>query len=131
MFQWLENLGYDHNFVPNRSKSFMLCIHSSSQIDVTLEDTLKTDLEQRTNLLIIKKFGQEMKTHSAATDYILRYSLSDKIMAHSYAVQNLSNSFLKFELNGERSRGVTFSTSHSSITKTIRPKATEFYFHTM
>jgi hypothetical protein len=64
-------------------------------------------------------------------EYVLKYSLSDKIMAYSYAVENTGNQPLKFELNCGRSLGMLYSTPHPSLTKIIRPKVTEFFFHSM
>ena len=87
MFQWLENLGYDSNFIPTRSKNFMLCIHSNHEVEVSMEDTLQTDIEERTNLLLINKFGH---TYTKTEDYVVKYSFSDKVMCYSYAVTNTS-----------------------------------------
>ena len=104
----------------------MLCIHSDHEIEVTVEDTLKTDIEDRTNLLLIKKFGQ---TYKKTIDYVLKYSLSDKIMAYSYAVENISTQSLKVSLDSQHCKGFLHSIPESSLTKVIRPNATEFFYH--
>ena len=57
MFELLENLGYDKELYPTRSRCFVLTFHSSSELTVTVRDAIQTDLDTRTNLLILDKFG--------------------------------------------------------------------------
>ena len=53
----LENLGYDRDLCSVRSRCFVLTLHSSSEVAVTVRDAVQTDLDTRTNLLIIEKYG--------------------------------------------------------------------------
>jgi calpain-15 len=57
VWQWLENLGYDKDLYSIRSRCFVLTLHSSSEVAVTVRDAVQTDLDTRTNLLIIEKYG--------------------------------------------------------------------------
>ena len=58
MFEWFENLGYDSDLYPIRSRCFVLSFHSNEEIDLKVRDAIQTDLDARTNLLIAEKFGQ-------------------------------------------------------------------------
>jgi len=55
--QWLENLGYDQDLYSIRSRCFILTLHAEQELSVTVRDAVQTDLDTRTNLLIIEKFG--------------------------------------------------------------------------
>ena len=58
IYKWLENLGYDTDLNPVRSRLFVLSIHSIGKpIQVDVRDAVATDLDVRTNLLVIEKFG--------------------------------------------------------------------------
>ena len=59
IFKWLEALGYDQDLYPVRSRLFVLSLHSDNQVNVDVRDAVQTDLDLRTNLLVIDKFGQE------------------------------------------------------------------------
>ena len=61
MFQWLENLGYDRDLYSVRSRTFVLSVHSEKDVEVNVRDAVQTDIDQRTTLLVIEKFGQEIK----------------------------------------------------------------------
>ena len=86
VWQWLENLGYDRDLYSVRSRCFVLTLHSSSEVAVTVRDAVQTDLDTRTNLLIIEKYGQELENKKG---YKLLYTYSEQIHAYSYAVQNM------------------------------------------
>jgi hypothetical protein len=40
MFEWLENLGYDSNLHPVRSRNYVLSLHSVHPIDLKVQDAL-------------------------------------------------------------------------------------------
>jgi len=74
MFDWLKCLGYDQNLNSVRSRLFMLTFHSSNQIQVTVRDAVKTDLDSRTNLLVIEKYG---KGSVQQKDYKILFTFSE------------------------------------------------------
>ena len=61
MFEWLSNLGYDQDLYSIRSRCFILTFHSSVDLSVAVRDAVQTDLDMRTNLLVMDKFGQELE----------------------------------------------------------------------
>lgn len=85
IFDWFENLGYDSDLYPIRSRCFVLSLHSSSEVDLQVRDAIQTDLDARTNLLIAEKFGQFLEQKPA---YDIIYTFSEQILAYSYFVTN-------------------------------------------
>jgi hypothetical protein len=63
-----------------------MTLHSTQEVAVTVRDAVQTDLDTRTNLLIIEKYGQELENKKG---YKLLYTYSEQIHAYSYAVQNM------------------------------------------
>ena len=57
MFQWLEALGDDQDLYSIKSRCFMLTFHSNVDLSVSVRDAIQTDLDTRTNLLTVDRFG--------------------------------------------------------------------------
>lgn len=60
VWSWFELLGYDKDLVSIRSRCFVITLHSDIDISVTVRDAIQTDLDNRVNIMLIKKFGKEM-----------------------------------------------------------------------
>ncbi len=62
--KWLTKLGYmivdNGRIVSERSRVFVMTIHSEYTVQMTVHDTLKNDIEFKSNELIIKEFGREI-----------------------------------------------------------------------
>ncbi len=56
---WLENLGFDKNLYPLRSRCFMLILHSDDHIKVETKNALNNDLNYKINNMILRLFGKE------------------------------------------------------------------------
>ena len=89
MYDWLYNLGFDNQLFPVRSRLFTLTIHSSELLECKVKDAVQTDLDQRASLLVVEKFGQEIK--KSEKGYRVLYTVSDKIFGYTYAIQNITN----------------------------------------
>jgi hypothetical protein len=74
MLQMMENLGYDQELYPVRSRCFMMTFHSSNELTTTVRDAIQTDLDTRTNLLILDKFGQDLESDNK---YRIMYTFSE------------------------------------------------------
>lgn len=83
MFDWLACLGYDADLYSIKSRCFMLTFHSNVDLSVSVRDAIQTDLDTRTNLLIVERFGQELEV---TPSYRILYTFSEQILAYSYAV---------------------------------------------
>ena len=55
MRSWLQNLGYDEHFFNQESRAFILTFHTADQIEVTLKDAVRTDLDSWANAAICLK----------------------------------------------------------------------------
>lgn len=63
MLLWLGKLGYklvNSRFISERSRMFVMTIHSEHQVQMTVHDSLLSDIEFKSNELIIKEFGREI-----------------------------------------------------------------------
>jgi hypothetical protein len=63
MFQWLSKLGYEPvngSFFSERSRVFVMTLHSEHQVQLVVNDSLQNDIEFKTNELIIKEYGREI-----------------------------------------------------------------------
>ena len=107
-----------------------MSIHSDHPVNITVQDAVQTDLDQRTSLLVMEKFGHELKK-SKSGKYRLLYTFSDKIFGYTYAIQNLKDRELKIKLDCSKSENMLFSTPNSIVTKTISKGETEFFMHCM
>ena len=62
IWNWLENLGYDLDLYSLRSRVFILTLHCEQELAVTVRDSIQTDLDNRTNIAILAKYGQELES---------------------------------------------------------------------
>ena len=63
IWTWLEKLGYDHDIYSLRSRVFTMVFQSrslegESAIEVRVRDAVGTDIDNRTNEMILEKYGQ-------------------------------------------------------------------------
>jgi len=59
--KWMDILGYEQiegALISERSRTFMLTVHSDSKVGLTVNDTLTNDLEFKSNEMIIRRFGK-------------------------------------------------------------------------
>lgn len=73
MRSWLENLGYDQDLYPLRSRCFMLTFHSDNPIAVSVRDALNTDLNYKVNKIILKSFGEEKFVNAENNIFSVEY----------------------------------------------------------
>jgi hypothetical protein len=129
ILQWLENLGYDKFLYPVRSRCFVMSFHSDLPVSVKVKDAVTTDLDTRTSLLVMEKFGHEQK--KSKQGYRLLYTFSDKILGYTYGVQNTKDHSLKVTLDVGKSSSMIHSTPTTLVTKTIQAGETEFFLHSV
>jgi hypothetical protein len=53
-------LGYDKDLISTRSRCFIITLHTDTDISVTVRDAIQTDLDNRSNIMLIRKYGKEM-----------------------------------------------------------------------
>jgi calpain-15 len=116
MRSWLENLGYDSELYPLRSRCFMLTFHSDNPIAVSVRDALNTDLNSKVNKIILKSFGEE-KVNKAGSEFsaIEYHSKNNSVV--SVGILNKSNIAYKITLDFSQSKNLLFSTKNPKIEK--------------
>lgn len=124
--QWLNNLGYDNDLYPLRSRCFMLTFHSDCPISVTVRDALTTDLNNKVNKIILKSMGEEIKKKKdvIAVQY---QSKSNNIV--TFGCVNRGVTPYRVVLSFPDSNSVIFSSKCSKIEKIVQPGCFEFLIH--
>ena len=59
ILKMLSALGYDSNLCNSKSRMFLLSFHTDAELSVVVRDALQTDIDNKINILIIDKFGQD------------------------------------------------------------------------
>lgn len=95
-----------------------MTFHSASELTTTVRDAVQTDLDTRTNLLILDKFGQDLESDNK---YRILYTFSEQVLAYSYAVQNISARPLDIMLDFSKSENMLYSSRESRIKKLVMP----------
>jgi len=125
VWDWLENLGYDRELYPIRSRTFILSFHSDTELAVTVKDAVPTDLDNKTNALIVERFGQEaenkrgVKVLYAFSQYFLYeiYIYIRQVHAYSYGILNEYTKPIEATLDCSSSKYMIFSTKSPIIKK--------------
>eukprot|EP01017_Pseudomicrothorax_dubius_P043528 TRINITY_DN7268_c0_g4_i1.p1 TRINITY_DN7268_c0_g4~~TRINITY_DN7268_c0_g4_i1.p1 ORF type:complete len:818 (-),score=145.97 TRINITY_DN7268_c0_g4_i1:98-2551(-) len=123
---WFELLGYDQTLFSNRSRSFIVTLHSEVEISVTVRDAIQTDLDNRTNVMLIQKHGKEMETKRGIKAY---YALQKTVHAYSYGVLNEQRVPIEVIFDCSGSKNMNFNTKSPIVKKRIEPGAMEFIMH--
>jgi len=55
----MQNLGYDKDLYPMKSRNYVLSIHSDNALKIDAKDCLNNDLNYQVNNMILKIFGKE------------------------------------------------------------------------
>ena len=132
IWMWLDNLGYDQGLYPLRSRCFMLTFHSDNPLAVAVRDALNTDLNNKTNKLILKSLGEEKKSNNneiTSLEFCSKYFFNFRTNVISVGVQNRSNIAQKVALDFSKAKNLLFSTKVSKVEKIIQPGKYDFFMH--
>jgi hypothetical protein len=126
IWKWIENLGYDYELHPIRSRWFNLSIHSTRPVELKVRDAIQTDIDARASILILEKYGQVMQQ---TEQFVVRYTFSEQVLAYSYCAKNNLRNPIDFTMDCSKSEKILFSNRESIITKRILPGQKEFLMH--
>ncbi len=115
VWDWLDSLGYDRELYPGRSRTFIISFHSDAELSVTVKDAVPTDIDNKTNALIIERFGQETENKRGV-----------KVL-YAFSQYNTSRSHLFIIIDRCTRTATAFSTSTPSPSRprwTVRPLST-------
>ncbi len=93
IWQWLELLGYDRDFYSVRSRILTMNFHSrileigAGSVEVRVRDAVGTDIDNRTNEMILEQFGTEEET---TDNYKVLHYYSPTTFCFTYGVKNTS-----------------------------------------
>ena len=93
-----------------------------------MRDAVQTDLDARTNLLIIDRYGQELENKKG---YKLLYTYSEQVHAYSYAVQNMVGRTVDITLDCSSSQNMLYSSKTARMTKRVDGGHIQFMMHSM
>jgi len=125
MWDWLEKLGYDKELHPVTTRTFVLSFHSDIELAINVKDAVQTNLDSRTNGMIIEKFGQEIEKKKGVKAF---YALSQyylvnpyrQVHAYSYGVLNEHDNPIEATLDCSGSKNMVFSSASTIVKKVTR-----------
>ena len=89
-------------------------MHCEHELAVTVRDAIQTDLDNRANIAILSKYGQELESKHKVKSY---YTFSEQVHAYSYGVLNDSDKTLDITMDCSASQNMLFSTKGEVIKK--------------
>jgi calpain-15 len=125
---WLDSLGYDRELYSVRSRCFILTFHSETEISITVRDAIQTDLDARTNVQFIEKYGKELESKSGVKCF---YYFSNKTHCYSYGIYNELPQAIEATLDCSGSSSMLFSSKYPVVKKRVEPGQMEFVMHAM
>ncbi|OMJ86345.1 hypothetical protein SteCoe_12132 [Stentor coeruleus] len=125
---WLDSLGYDRELYSVRSRCFILTFHSETEISITVRDAIQTDLDARTNVQFIEKYGKELESKNGVKCF---YYFSNKTHCYSYGIYNELPQAIEAILDCSGSSNMLFSSKYPVVKKRIEPGQMEFIMHAM
>ena len=123
--KWLKYLGYDGDLYPLKSRFFMLTIHSDFPINVTAKDAVSTDLNKKIDNLVIKSFGEKIKSKKDISVFQYQSKISN---IYSFGCLNEGNNAFKVILNFKNENNI-YSAGTNKIEKIIQSDKYEFFTH--
>ncbi len=120
-FSLLKNLGYDKDLNQLKQRAFNLSFHSEQPISVHMKDALLTNLDFKTNELVIESYGLVQKQ---TENYQVLYSFSEQAMVYTYAIKNLAKVPLELSLDFTDSKGMICSVAENEQGRIVVSKET-------
>ncbi|OMJ87011.1 hypothetical protein SteCoe_11338 [Stentor coeruleus] len=125
---WLDSLGYDRELYSVRSRCFILTFHSETEISITVRDAIQTDLDARTNVQFIEKYGKELESKNGVKCF---YYFSSKTHCYSYGIYNELPQAIEATLDCSGSSSMIYSSKYPVVKKRVEPGQMEFIMHAM
>ncbi|OMJ79270.1 hypothetical protein SteCoe_20738 [Stentor coeruleus] len=127
IWEWLLALGYDKDFYSIKSRVFLLSLHSTCKLKLTVRDAVKSNLDKLATLELLKKYGRKKNDQA---DVELLSLVEPDAAAFTYGVFNkLEDKSIKPTLDCSKAKGVLISTMSDIITVTLPPKTGEILAH--
>jgi len=122
---WLKLLGYDDELYPLRSRCFMLTFHMDIPVNISARDAINTNLNKKIDTLIIKSFGEKIKSKKD----IVVYQYQSKISSiFSFGCLNEGNNPYKVVISFKNENNI-YSNGSPKIEKIVQSNKYEFFTH--
>ena len=127
IWEWLLALGYDKDLYSIKSRIFILAVHSTAKLKLTVKDAVQSNLDKLTTLQLLEKYG---KKKNDQIDVELFSLVEPDASAFTYGVFNrLEEKNIKPTLDCSKAKGVLISTMTDIINVTLPPKCGEILAH--
>lgn len=127
IWEWLLALGYDKDLYSIKSRVFILSVHSTARLKLTVKDAVQSNLDKIATLQLLENHG---KKKNDQTDVELFSLVEPDAAAFTYGVFNrLEDKHITPTLDCSKARGVLISTMTDIITVTLPPKSGEILAH--
>lgn len=132
IWEWLEKMGYDRDLFSVRSRVFTMTFHSrslegESHLEVRVRDAIGTDIDNRTNEMILEKHGQQ---EEAGDGYQVLVYNSKPTLSYTYGIKNTGGAPIEATIDLSGSDNMLMSSKDAIVKKTVKPNEMEFMIHT-
>jgi calpain-15 len=128
IWSWMDSLGYDRDLYSVKSRTFLLTLHSDIELSVVVRDAVATELDPRTNILLIEKFGKELEYKTGVRCF---FQFNKDVHAYSYGILNEQAGDIEANLDCSGSENMIFSTNTTLVKRRIEPGKMEFMLHAL
>ncbi len=124
--EWLKNLGYNNDLYCNKSRNFMVTIHSNNSIIAKIQDSLITGINDKLNKILLKYFGKEKENvkKQEISILLLKSKLDDSMI--TLGCRNNTNKRKKVTLTFKDLKGI-ISCGRKEGTRIINGNDLEYF----
>ena len=125
-------MGYDRDLYSVRSRIFTMTFHSrslegESHLEVRVRDAIGTDIDNRTNEMILEKHGEQ---EEAGDGYEVLVYNSKPTLSYTYGIKNTGTAPIEASIDLSASDNMFISSKDAIVKKTVKPNEMEFMIHT-
>merc|ERR1712232_345277 len=129
------NWGYDTDLYPTSSRTFVLTVHSRTEVKLMVQDRQKTDaphphledIEDRINCEMIKRYGKSVQQEPMVYDLTLWHN--PETDTFSFGITNQKQIPVAFRLDCTASLNMVFNEDGGTVTRYVRPGEFTFLMH--
>jgi calpain-15 len=120
VWKWFEKLGYDRDLYSIRSRTFMLTVHSSVELSITVRDAIQTDLDNRAHIFSVSNIDEFTQIENLHVEHqgVRALSCYNRIAdAFTLVAVNDLTYPVEMTIDASESAGCIFSTKNGSVRK--------------
>lgn len=101
-------------------------MEGDAPIEIRIRDAISTDIDSKTNTLILAQYGTE---EESGEGYKILSLHSKGSQSFTYGIRNEGTNPIDFTLDLSESENMTFSSKEGMIKKQVKPGQIEFLIH--